>query len=245
MLRCHGTATVEATHMLSIVIPALNEEKYLPRLLDSLERQTFADFETIVADAGSCDCTTKVAARYGCMVVSGGKPAQGRNEGARHAKAPFVLFLDADVLVEENFLEDLMGRVFQRKLEVASGFVCPDSGKLIDKLLVSGSNLYCYLVQRASPHGSGFYILARKSLHDRIGGFNEQLFMAEDHDYLCRAARLGKFEYLRHPRVIFSMRRFDKEGRGVIIWKYFVLEMYRAFKKEVKREVVPYDFGNY
>jgi glycosyltransferase involved in cell wall biosynthesis len=237
--------TMEEFGMLSIVIPALNEEKYLPRLLDSLQAQSFTDYETIVADAGSSDGTVKVAERYGCQVVSGGKPARGRNEGARHAKGSHLLFLDADVMVEKNFLEDLMKRVSLRNLEVASGFVCPDSGKSLDKILVSGSNLYCYLVQRASPHGSGFYILARKTLHDRICGFNEALFMAEDHDYLCRAARYGKFGYLRHPQVIFSVRRFDKEGRMLLLWKYFVLEVYRTFKREVKREVVRYDFGDY
>jgi glycosyltransferase involved in cell wall biosynthesis len=231
--------------MISVVIPAFNEEKYLPRLLNSLGKQSFTDYELIVADAGSTDRTAELARGYGCQVVTGGNPARGRNEGARHAKGGCLLFLDADVMVKETFLADLLGRVRQRKLDVASGFVTPDSGKPLDTLLVTASNWYGYVVQYTRPHGSGFYIFARRDLHDRIGGFNEKLFLAEDHDYLSRAARQGKFCFLTQPRVIFSMRRFDKEGRWVVVWKYFILEIYRALKKEVKDKIVPYDFGDF
>lgn len=231
--------------MISIVIPALNEEKYLPRLLDSLAKQSFTHYELILADAASTDRTVELAQAYGCQVVAGGNPARGRNEGARHAKGEYVLFLDADVTVKETFLSQLIQRIRQRKLDVASGFVTPDSGKVLDRFLVTGSNWYGYVVQYTRPHGSGFYIFVRKSLHDMIGGFNEELFLAEDHDYLSRAARKGKFAYLTQPRVTFSVRRFDKEGRWALVWKYFILEIYRAFKKEVKDKIVPYDFGDF
>jgi glycosyltransferase involved in cell wall biosynthesis len=231
--------------MISIIIPTLNEEKYLPRLLDSLGKQFFTHYEIIVADADSTDRTCELARCYGCRVVGGGNPARGRNEGAGHAKGKYLLFLDADVMVKETFLGELTQRVRQRKLDVASGFVTPDSMKLLDRVLVTASNWYDYVVQYIRPHGSGFYIFVRKSLHERIGGFNENLFLAEDHDYLSRAARKGKFAYLTQPRVIFSMRRFDKEGRWSLVWKYFILEIYRAFKKEVRAKIVSYDFGNF
>lgn len=231
--------------MLSIVIPALNEEHYLPRLLDSILEQSYTDYEVIVADARSIDGTAAAARRYGCRVVPGGTPAQGRNAGARLARGSYILFLDADVLLEKTFLSDLLHSVGQRRLDVASGFVTPDSGKPLDRVLVTGSNWYCFLIQKLSPHGSGFYILATKPLHNRIGGFREDLFLAEDHDYLRRAARQGRFAYLRHPRVIFSVRRFDKEGRWGLVWKYFILEIYKAFKKEIKTTIIPYDFGHF
>lgn len=231
--------------MVSIVVPALNEENYLPRLLDSLDKQSLAPGEVIVADAGSTDRTADLARDFGCLVVQGGNPACGRNSGARQAQGEYLLFLDADVMLEKAFLHDLMVRVRERNLDVASGFITPDSGRRLDRFLLLVSNWYSYLIQRLSPHGSGFYILARKSLHDEIGGFNEELFLAEDHDYLIRAARRGRFAFLTHPRVIFSVRRFEREGRWTMVWKYFVLEIYRAFKKDVKSKVVSYDFGKF
>lgn len=230
--------------MVSIVIPAFNEEKYLPRVLQSLRRQTFADYEIIVADGSSTDNTCQVAQMYGCTLVAGGRPAQGRNSGARRARGDYLLFLDADVTLEPTFLQELMEKVTRNNLEVASGFITPESDRFDDKMMVLASNLYHYLLQGISPHASGFYIIARKNLHDKIGGFNERLFLTEDHEYVVRASRCGKFSYLWYPRVQFSVRRFNMEGRLLLIWKFFILEMYRLFK-EVRQEVVSYEFGKF
>lgn len=70
--------------MLSIIVPALNEEKYLPILLSQIKKQNFnSDSEIIVADAGSKDKTVEIARNYGCKIIPGGLPARGRNEGAK------------------------------------------------------------------------------------------------------------------------------------------------------------------
>jgi glycosyltransferase involved in cell wall biosynthesis len=230
--------------MLSVIIPTFNEEKYLPRVLEALAHQTYTDYEIIVADADSTDATRTIASQHGCRVVPGGRPAQGRNAGARGAQGDYLLFLDADVTVDSRFLRDLMVRMRYYRLKVASGFITPESDRLIDKFMVAVSNLYHFAIQGISPHASGFYIIARKSLHDQIGGFNEELFLTEDHDYVTRAARHGKFRYLWYPRVSFSVRRFNKEGRAFLVWKFLVLEIYRIFK-EVKHEVVGYEFGKF
>jgi glycosyltransferase involved in cell wall biosynthesis len=230
--------------MLSIVVPTLNEKKYLPRLLDCLRLQNFTDLEIIIADANSSDGTRMVAVQHGCRIVPGGRPAQGRNAGARWARGDYLLFLDADVTVDPGFLQDLLDRMRRHRLEVASGFISPESNHLIDKAMVLVSNLYHFAMQRISPHASGFYIIVRKSLHDRIHGFNEELFLTEDHDYVVRASHYGKFRYLWYPRVTFSVRRFNKEGRALLVWKFFVLEIYRIFK-EVRHEVVRYEFGKF
>jgi glycosyltransferase involved in cell wall biosynthesis len=230
--------------MVTIVIPTLNEAQYLPMLLRSLEQQTRGVFEVVVADAGSQDATREIAVHHGCRVVPGGRIAQGRNAGAREAKSEHLLFLDADVTVAPTFLEDLMARVQKQHLQVASGFITPDSRNFCDWLMVATSNLWHFAVQLVYPHASGFYILARKSLHEKIGGFDEEPFLTEDHDYVRRAARYGKFRYLWQPRVKFSVRRFDKEGRLKLIGKFLVLEIYMLFKR-VKKEVVLYDFGKF
>ena len=54
---------------ISIVIPSLNEEKFLPILLESITKQTFKDFEVIIADAGSKDNTVEIAKKFGAKVV--------------------------------------------------------------------------------------------------------------------------------------------------------------------------------
>src|SRR3989338_1163009 len=89
----------------SIIIPTLNEEEYLPKLLESIRQQRFKDLEIIVADAGSTDKTKEIAERYGCKIVPGGLPARGRNEGARVAGGELLVFLDADVMFPRDFFQ--------------------------------------------------------------------------------------------------------------------------------------------
>ena len=85
--------------MVSIVIPAYNEENYLPRLLRSIQAQDFPDVEIIVADADSTDRTAAIARSAGARLTRGGVPAVGRNNGARLAKGDYLLFIDADTVI--------------------------------------------------------------------------------------------------------------------------------------------------
>ncbi len=76
--------------MISIIIPTLNEEKYLPKLLRSIKEQDFKEeLEIIVADANSEDKTREIAKKFSCKIVEGGLPAKARNEGAKIAKGRF------------------------------------------------------------------------------------------------------------------------------------------------------------
>lgn len=88
--------------MLSIIIPTLNEEKHLEKLLKSIKKQDFNHYEIIVADAGSKDKTLEIAKRYKCRIAKGGSPAQGRNQGAEEARGDLLLFLDADVILPDK-----------------------------------------------------------------------------------------------------------------------------------------------
>ena len=83
----------------SIVIPTLNEGDLLPRLLASIGKQTFRDYEVIVADAKSGDNTKQIATSFGAKVVRGGMPGEGRNAGVRRARGEFLFFFDADVVI--------------------------------------------------------------------------------------------------------------------------------------------------
>ena len=90
---------------ISIIIPTLNEEEYLPKLLESIQQQRFKDMEIIVADAGSKDKTVQIAKTHGCKVTAGGLPGKGRNEGAKVAKGDVLFFIDSDAFLPSHFLD--------------------------------------------------------------------------------------------------------------------------------------------
>ena len=120
--------------MISIIIPTLNEEKCLPKLLKCIKEQTYKYYEIIVADADSKDKTKQIARKFGCKVVkSGGLPAVGRNNGAKAAKGGILLFLDADSLIENNFLENAVNDMERRKLDAAGSYLYPLGNRLLDR----------------------------------------------------------------------------------------------------------------
>jgi len=224
---------------LSCVIIALNEEKYLPLLLESLRKQTFKDLEIIVADYNSKDRTREIAESYGCRITLGGNYTVGRNNGARAAKSDYLLFLDADSTLPENFLEVN----FQKFKESGNGTgtvpVKPMSTRLVDRTFFEFYNLWASLMSRLSPHSAGCGIFARKDVFDAIGGFDERVVFAENHDFTRRAKKYG-FVILPVP-MYTSVRRLDKEGRLKFMAKYAYSGLYRLFFKEIDKKLFKYE----
>ncbi|MBN1503131.1 glycosyltransferase [Candidatus Woesearchaeota archaeon] len=231
--------------MLSIIIPTLNEEKYLPILLTSIKNQSFKDYEIIVSDNFSKDKTRLIAKKYGCRVIDGGLPAKARNEGAKNARGEFLLFLDADTILPSEFLRVLLSQQRRKNFDIASVYLRPENRNIFDNLLCFFMNIYFYLLQQIWPHASGMCIFARKKIHDDIDGFNHKIKLGEDHDYVIRASRKGKFSYLLKPYILFSIRRLSKEGRLGLVIKYIYSEIYRLFNKEIKKDIFEYEFGKH
>ncbi len=231
--------------MISIIIPTLNEEKYLPKLLESIKKQSYKDYEVIVADGGSKDKTKKIARKYGCKLVQGGSPAKGRNHGAEHAKGDYLLFLDADVTFSKTFLETLIEQQKKKQFDFASVYLLPEGKNFFDHFFSFFMNIYFFFLQKIWPHASGMCIFSRRKLHNEIKGYNEKIVHAEDHEYITRASKKGKFSYLFKPVLKFSVRRLDKEGRLTLVGKYIYSEIYRFFKKEIKKDIFKYEFGKH
>ncbi|MFH0874581.1 MAG: glycosyltransferase [archaeon] len=173
--------------LISIIIPALNEEKYLPKLLDSIKLQSFKDYEIIVADAGSKDKTVDIAKRYGCIVVKGGAPAVGRNAGANIAKGDFLFFFDSDVKLPSEFLKKAIKEMQEKYIDVATCEFRPLSNVKLDVVMHRLTNFAFRTLQHINPHAPGFCIFITKRLYLRIGGFDESLKLGEDHDFVKKS----------------------------------------------------------
>ena len=148
--------------MISIIIPTLNEEKYLPKLLGCIRNQAYKNYEVIVADAGSKDKTREIAKKHGCRIVKGGMPAVGRNSGARIAKGSILLFADADIQFDKNFLKNAVNEFEKRNLDVAGCYIYPLGRNVIDKLFFAVFNLWTFATQFFYPNASGSGIFCKK-----------------------------------------------------------------------------------
>jgi glycosyltransferase involved in cell wall biosynthesis len=229
---------------ISIIIPALNEESMLPRLLDSIRAQDFKDYEIIVADAGSRDKTREIAESRGCRVVDGGLPAAGRNAGARVASGELLFFLDADVILPPGFIRNVYNEMQDRFIDLATCEIKPLSDYQLDRIIHHLINLVVILNLWIDPKAFGFCIFVTKRLFNRVGGFDETIYVAEDNDFVKRASAFRQLHYLNSTGIMVSIRRFEKEGRFGYIKKGIKLNLYRAFRGEIRSDgVVKYEFG--
>lgn len=199
--------------ILSIIIPAKNEEIFLSKLLKSIKKQNFCDYEIIVADAGSTDKTRDIAASFGARIIEGGMPGAGRNRGAAAAKGEMFLFLDADViLVGNDFLEKAMEEIKRKNFCVAAPLYDFYSARAMDKIVSALWNVWIIIAVDISPSATGSCIFASKEAHNKIGGFDEKIILGEDSDYTYRASKICKFGILKSAVVENSPRRLHKEG---------------------------------
>lgn len=200
--------------ILSIIIPAKNEEKYLPRLLRSIKTQNFfhSEYEIIVADNKSKDKTRDIAEKYHCKIVLGGFPGRARNMGAQKAKGEILMFVDADMnITDRNFIKKAINEFNRGKLDVAAPRFFMKGNKA-DALISDLWNQIVGISQYVSPVAGGGCLFVRKEIHDRIKGFNEEIMLGEDSDYVKRAAKIGRFRMIKNLEIEVSPRRFKKEG---------------------------------
>ena len=233
--------------MLSIIIPALNEEKYLPILIASIYRQDFRDYEIIVSDANSEDQTRQIATSLGARVVVDARrhPSFQRNTGAKAARGDILLFLDADSVLPDKFLSRVINEFQNRKLGVSGFYLIFGSDKFIYRLCSLGYNFFAWFRQYWRPISVGAGIIVRRDVHEKISGFDEALFVAEDYDYCERAAKIAKFRLLKTVRLPYSIRRMKKEGDLKVLIKWLKMGTRTFWGKKIKKKIVKYDFGNY
>jgi glycosyltransferase involved in cell wall biosynthesis len=203
---------------LTIVIPAKNEAKLLPSLLNSLVLQDYAQMSSTkvyLADAGSTDGTPEIARGYrewlDIEVIPGGLPAVGRNNGARRAHTPYVLFIDADIqLADPSLVRRSVELMNKRNLHcLTTNIACP-TGTFWDRALYAGNNFMQQASRLYRPFSTGMFMLFEKACFDRLGGFHEQALYAEDYLLSQKVAR-RRFSIVSGC-VHTTNRRFQKMG---------------------------------
>ncbi len=181
-------------------------------MLESL-RHTGCDCSIIVADNHSYDDTTAIARRFGCKVVSGGLPAEGRNQGARYADGSSVLFVDADVIVPSATLRAALTALARPNVVGVHARVRPLDASLFVRWCYLIMNGYIRLLNVAGiSQGVGTFILVRRDAFLRVGGFREDIAIGEDTDFFRRLGRVGRVVYLTEHIIYTSARRFFVEN---------------------------------
>ncbi|HVV00759.1 MAG TPA: glycosyltransferase [Verrucomicrobiae bacterium] len=220
--------------MISIIIPAHNEERYLPATLDALCRQNYGWHEIIVV-ANGCTDRTADAARGKChrlIVLSQKNLGVARNLGARMAKGDLLLFLDADTSFEPRAL-DKIAREFTAEYSAGTLKGEPDRRRFKYRLLYGLKNFTHWSGLHA---GSSGVILCWKKHFIQTGGFDEGLEVRENSELIRRLRRHGKYKYLNCVSAVTSMRRYDQRGFRRMVWLWTRLWVQSWFGDLHKRQ---------
>jgi glycosyltransferase involved in cell wall biosynthesis len=239
---------------LSLVIPALNEEKFLPQLLTSLTKQTKQDFEVVVVDGSSKDRTVE-AARSFCpklptlnVIVSekAGLPLQ-RNLGARATTGEWLVFIDADSVLLPYFVERIEWFIEKQKPMIFTSWFRPDSETSGDALFTLLSNSFVEgSVYFHRPIAPGPLTVVRRDVFELVGSYNEALTFGEDYDLTCRVVERGHpLQILRETLYEYSLRRVRREGKLRFVGLYATAALRVLLTKKNLEQVPSYVMGGH
>jgi glycosyltransferase involved in cell wall biosynthesis len=216
----------------SLIIPAYNEESYLPALLNSVgkARARYAggpdEIEVVVVDNASADATASLARSSGCRVVRENRRiiAAVRNTGARNARGQVFVFVDADNIMHPDTFNAIEKSLSSGKV------IAGASGVNMQRMSLGIAVTYALMVPLVwlTRMDTGVVFCLREDF-ESIGGYNEDLLFAEDVQLLWDLMRLGrkqgrKLSRIRSVKATFSTRKFDKHGD----WHWLGL-MFRFF----------------
>ena len=211
---------------ISIIIPVLDEEKYIDHCLSSLMVVDFPqeDIEIILVDNGSVDKTLEIAGRYEKVLilqVPNVNISTLRNIGAKKAKGDILAFLDGDCMVQKDWPRNCLDNFKRSDVAIIGA----------DPMIPSGSSWVARTWSINFPYPeearevewvASHNLITRKDIFNQLNGFREDLIVSEDVDF-CQRAKRNNFKIISDPKIaVIHLKNPDT------IWAFFKKELWRG-----------------
>lgn len=238
---------------LGIIIPTLNEDHFIGRLLDSIIGQSVLPKELVVVDAYSKDKTIeeikkrqKKFSGLEYFRIPRHTISRQRNFGVKQTTAPHLLFLDADMeLREKNSLERYFNEILQKKPDVAAAENLPDINYWKNLIYFEAENLLVKFLKYFWPVITARNLYVSRDMFNKAGGFDEEIAVGEDQELVQRIIkRGGKLILLKSVKLHTSIRRIIQEGRRKYVLKMILFGL-NILLRGHKKSKVEYEFGNF
>jgi glycosyltransferase involved in cell wall biosynthesis len=231
---------------LSFVIPAYNEEAYVPDCLESILPQIegMEGIEIIVVNNASSDRTREVALAFaGVRVVDETRKGLtfARQAGFEASSGELIANVDSDSRLTPGWVERVLAEFDgDPKLVALSGplvyyDLAPNQRFSVKIFYLIAYGIYLlnkYVLRAGSMVQGGNFVLKRAAL-EQIGGFDTAIsFYGEDTDIARRMNRIGKVEFSLKLKMFSSARRLKNEGMLTIAWKYTINYFWTTFRKK-------------
>ncbi len=218
-------------HKVSIIIPTLNEEKYIGNLLNSIRSQSYKDIEIIVVDSNSKDKTREIAKKFGAKVINIKKRGIGlaRAIGAEKSKGEYLFFTDADAIFSKDIVKNYVEYFSSKDCVGATGPLKPYdytslSYRLFYDVWINWLVKTAIKLNFAAAYGSNLFV--RRKEYFECGGINKNLNTSEDLDLARRISKHGKFCFIDDCVMNVSARRIKNYG----ILRYSKFALFNAIR---------------
>ena len=203
--------------MISFVVPAYNEERFLAPTLAAIHaaaRDVGEAYEIVVANDASTDATAEIARAGGARVidVANRQIAGTRNAGARASTGEFIIFVDADTIVNAQVVGDALAAL-------RAGAVGGGAGVRFEGLPWWGRILIEWFVPmfRLLRWAAGCFVYCTREAFEKTGGFDESFYAAEEIVFSQALKRVGRVVVVR-SRVLSSSRKLEHHSIGGMFW---------------------------
>ena len=220
----------------TIVIPCKNEKSIIQKTLDLLNyQQGIRNVRVVVCDASN-DGVTKIDLierienvydSFDLYIMDGGLPSVARNNGFKLVKTPYVLFIDSDVfLLDPKIIKRSIIRIHRENLDLVTAKFRSDNGKF--NYVYKTFDFIQMLSKWSTPFCLGGYMLVRSETFKSIGGFNEEVKVAEDYIF---SKQISPKKFGRINNIVYTPpRRFENKG----VWYMLQLMLSSFFNKNNK-----------
>ena len=240
---------------ISVLIPAYNEESVIRRTLRTVLKSNYDNFEVILINDGSIDNTSKIAKKFNIKIINGehnGK-SEALNLGMKFAKFDFIVTLDADTLVDKNFLKEIINPFSDNSVGATNGMAFIKPSNIIEQFQTIEfyfNNLIRNSFSKVFNNGIWFFGAAacfRKNVLEKLNGFSTKV-LTEDMDVSLRIFEHG-FNVLTVETAYYHTRA-AKNLKELFIqrmrWFFGGLQCMRLHKRLLRRKsfAVKYLFFN-
>lgn len=212
----------------SVVIPTLNEESYLPDTLESLKNQTVQPDEIIVVDSNSSDRTKEIAKEYGCKIINKiCNIGTARNCGVEKAKGEVIVFVDADTIIPPKYIARALH--FLNIQDVVGYMALPELNKQRAKRWLYSRlmwfwNIFIHIRLPITGVCAIGFVVKRKTF-EKIGGFDKRIGAGEDTDLEWRMRKVGRIIIDNRIKTELNFRRWERGG-GYFYWTWYWVKLY-------------------